>query len=137
MVPKSQMSGLFVCVFFKYLLVCQNKHVLTNIDDTINLLTRLGFIVNFVLIPTQVINYLGNITDSRRMIFYLSDEKKDLIAFENKKKMHECEITSIREVAKITGFLVSQLLNMFNYKGNCDAFMKITKPMKSDLMWWF
>ena len=129
---------------------------LENIHATSNLMTSLGFLLNLdksVLIPTQVITYLGHVIDSHRMIVYLSTEKKKKIENECR-KLFLCKMATIRTVAHVTGLIVSCLfsveLGKLHYRelekgkslalkekrGNFDAHMCISMLMKSDLKWW-
>ena len=127
-----------------------------NLHDTISLMVKLGFILNFdesVLKPTKVLTFLGNVIDSEKMIVYLPKEKKLLIISECKLL---CDATEapIRQVAKVIGLMVAsfsavefgklfyrelemaKIHSLEMNRGNYDAKMTITSRMKSDLEWW-
>lgn len=127
-----------------------------NVQCTSSLMITLGFLINeekSVLIPTRKICFLGNMIDSERMIVYLPDDKKEKIAVECKKLLN-CNETSIRSVAKVTGLLVSSFsavqygklfyrdlekakaMALKRSRGDYEALMYITKPMKIELKWW-
>lgn len=119
-------------------------------------LKSLGFIMNeekSVMVPSQKIVYLGFILDSVRMIVILTQEKMDHIV-ELCTKLRNCKKAKIRDVAQVTGLLVSSFsavdygklfyrklekeksvaLNR-NY-GNFDAEMIVSSGMREDLDWW-
>lgn len=127
-----------------------------NVDETVCLMTKLGFMVHpekSIFIPTKKILFLGNMIDSEQMIVYLPDDKKERI-------IEECsllvtkESAKIRDVAKVIGIIVSSFSavefgklwyrNLENAKinalrssaGNYDSYMHISNLMKEDLKWW-
>jgi len=127
-----------------------------NITETVALLTKLGFILNHeksVMVPTKVIIFLGHVIDSEKMLVYLPNEKKEYIHAECI-RLTQLEQTSIRDVAKIIGLMVSsfsavehgklhyryleraKITALKSHKGDFDAIMPITPCMKIDLQWW-
>ena len=129
---------------------------LKNINDTVDLMTKLGFIIHeikSVLVPTTKIMFLGNWIDSVAMIVYLPTEKVSTIVNECRKLASKDHAT-IRQVARVLGLMVSSFSAVeygplyyrnlelakiqalkFN-TGNYDAIMPITSCMKDDLFWW-
>ena len=80
-----------------------------NVKDTVHLLQKLGFIVHndkSIFYPTKKIQFLGFIIDSEKMVVYLTKEKMDTISLESRKLMTK-NISSIREVARVLGLIVS------------------------------
>jgi Reverse transcriptase (RNA-dependent DNA polymerase) len=60
------------------LMNASRRHLLDNLSTTIQLLTSLGFLINWeksICIPTQQIEYLGLIVDSRQLSLALPREK--------------------------------------------------------------
>ena len=124
--------------------------------ETVGLMENLGFIIHkdkSVFKPSKQITFLGNIIDSENMLVILPKEKRYLI----KKECENLSLktrTSIREVARVIGLLVSRfsavdygklfyrnlertkIEALKNFRGNFDAFMHITSEMKLDLFWW-
>lgn len=139
------------------LLCGQSKEqCLHNITDSVALMTRLGFMINqekSVMIPTQIITYLGNIIDSNQMIVYLPSDKKDVISVECT-RLSKLRSTTIRDVAKVIGLMVSSFsaveYGKLHYrhlemgkikalkmnKGDYDSQLCLTSAMKLDLQWW-
>ena len=127
-----------------------------NVRDTTMLLSNLGFIINeekSVLIPTNRIEYLGNIIDSKEMVVQLPDTRVDKLV-RACTMLYEKSVAPIREVAKVIGLLVASFsaveLGKLYYrhlemakiqalrmnKGNFNAPMVISDSMKSELCWW-
>ena len=80
-----------------------------NVKDTACLLQNLGFFIHekkSVFIPTQMITFLGNVIDSVSMTVTLPKEKVDRIKDECL-RLQKKNKTSIREVSRIIGILVS------------------------------
>lgn len=80
-----------------------------NVKDTVCLLQNLGFFIHekkSVFIPTQMITFLGNVIDSVSMTVTLPKEKVDHIKDECL-RLQKKKKTSIREVSRIIGILVS------------------------------
>jgi len=133
------------------------KECVKSVNDTTNLLLKLGFMLNeekSVLIPTHKIVYLGNIIDSESMVVYLPDDKKENIRNECRKLINK-EVASIRHVAKVIGLIVStfsavefgklfyrdleqeKTIALRKNFGKFDADMRITPKMKAELDWWY
>ena len=129
---------------------------LENIHATSSLMTSLGFLLNLdksVLVPTQVITYLGHVIDAHKMIVYLPADKKKKIEDECR-KLFLCKMATIRTVAHVIGLIVScfsavelgklhyrelekgKSLALKENRGNFDAYMRISLLMKSELKWW-
>ena len=85
------------------------EHCLRNIQETIHLLSTLGFSINVkksVTTPTKKLEHLGFIIDSEKMLVYLNKEKREKIEHWASllKKSHSLKI---RTVAKGIGIFVS------------------------------
>ena len=106
-----------------------------------------------VFIPTQMITFLGNVIDSVSMTVTLPKEKVDRIKDECL-RLQKKNKTSIREVSRIIGILVSSF-SAVDYENlhyrilekekkyaleksfrNYDAYINVTNNMKSELKWW-
>ena len=127
-----------------------------NIQDTVKLVSDLGFIVHekkSVLIPTKKIQFLGFLIDSEKMIVTLTLDKKEMIHEESQKLLSK-QISKIREVASYIGLIISSF-SAVDYgqlyyrdieiekihalkmaKGNFDVNMEITDKMKKEIIWW-
>ena len=150
--------GHTICGFIDDSLIIGDSpaEVTAAVHDTLQLLAKLGFTVNFeksILSPTQVITYLGFCIDSINMQVSLPDNKAQNIK-------HECQKLAkknsdiIRNVAKMIGTLVASLsaveLGQLHYRsmerekifalrdnnGDFDCHMTISLSMKEDLEWW-
>ncbi|VDI72446.1 Hypothetical predicted protein [Mytilus galloprovincialis] len=121
-----------------------------NIQDTVKLVSDLGFIVHekkSVLIPTKKIQFLGFLIDSEKMIVTLTQDKKEMIHEESHKLLSRHN-SKIREVASYKGLIISSFsaadYGQLYYrdieietihalkmaKGNFDVNMEITDKMK-------
>ena len=85
------------------------EECLLTVVETINLFQKLGFLIypdKSKFIPAKIVEYLGSIIDSEKMITYLSDQKKQ-------KLYEKCYIIptkpklTIREFASFIGTLTS------------------------------
>ena len=93
-----------ICLFGESKSIC-----LENTNETIELLTSLGFIINFDksnIVPSKICQFLGFVIDSDGMLLMLTDKKKlkihdKITSFLSKK---QC---TIRELAKIMGIIVA------------------------------
>ena len=85
------------------------EECLLTVVETINLFQKLGFLIHpdkSKFIPAKIVEYLGFIIDSEKMITYLSDQKKQKIydkccIIPTKPKL------AIRELASFIGTLTS------------------------------
>ena len=85
------------------------EECLLTVVETINLFQKLGFLIHpdkSKFIPAKIVEYLGFIIDSEKMITYLSDQKKQKI-------YEKCCIIpmklklTIRELARFIGTITS------------------------------
>ena len=95
-----------------YLQGCTYEECYHNVVETVTLLHSLGFTIHAkksVLTPTQTIEFLGFIIDSRSMTVGLSGENRDKKC--PKLRDFRAKVTTrIRELASILGSLVSSFL---------------------------
>jgi hypothetical protein len=127
-----------------------------NAQATVQLLNRLGFLVNdkkSVLTPTHEITFLGFILNTTEMSVKLTGEKVQKRILDCKKLLRRKTVT-IRQVAQVIGFLVSSIPGVqygkLHYrsleiekdkalkqsKGNFDATMTLTVENKDEIQWW-
>ncbi|XP_063862140.1 uncharacterized protein LOC135101777 [Scylla paramamosain] len=133
-----------------------NQGCLQAIQATISLLQRLGFCINMeksVLTPTQCIEYLGNVINTKFMTASLPERR--LINIRQGCAEFLCkDVAPIREVARVIGLMVAAIpaveLGKLHYRkleggkiaalkqeyGNFDRPLNITADMKLDLSWW-
>ena len=81
----------------------------SNINDTVKLVSDLGFIVHkekSILVPSKKLQFLGFVIDSEKMIVSLTPEKKHKI-YEECIKILSIHTAKIREVARLLGLLIS------------------------------
>lgn len=127
-----------------------------NVTDTVRLMDGLGFTVHpekSVMLPTQILTYLGFILDSIFMTVTLTPEKANKIVWlcSQLSKLREC---SIRQCAEVIGNLVAaepgvEIAPLFykrlehakvhalkQAKGNFEGRMEVTENMREDLQWW-
>ncbi|XP_050693987.1 uncharacterized protein LOC126984394 [Eriocheir sinensis] len=151
-------KGYSINSFIDDTLICNStmQGYLACIQDTINLLRKLGFCINedkSVLAPTQRLEYLGNIIDTNSMRISLPEHRVEKITQSCKELLGKQRV-KIREVARVTGLLVAAIpaveLEKLHYrkletakiaalqkeKGNFSRRMTITNEMKADLTWW-
>ena len=127
-----------------------------NVIDTTSLLDKVGFVINpekSVLLPTQIITFLGFVLNSVLMQVSLTPERalklKD--ACEN---LLAAASPSIRDVAQVLGLMTSsfpgvmygplhhKFLEMDKtralqlHKGNFDKNMNLSQEAITDLKWW-
>jgi len=129
---------------------------LDNIDKVIQLLDDLGFVIHpekSIFEPTQVMEFLGFVIDTIRMIIYLTDRKKLGIVDLCRKNLNAERIT-IRKLAKIIGKFNScfiaipqgklhyRKLERFKTKslrenrGKFDTLISLPKEEKEEINWW-
>ena len=87
-----------------------------NIKDTVHVMEAVGFLIHqnkSVLVPTQDIGFLGNRINSKDMIVYLPDDKKQRIILACS-ELSRVSVAEIREVARVVGLWSqhSRLLSM-------------------------
>ena len=132
-------------------LECQN-----NVMHTVEMGINAGFIphpLKSVFVPTQIIEYLGFILNSQKMVVMLTKrKKKDLLKLCT--KTVGMNIVTIQTIAELIGKMVaavpgveygplfyrrldndkSKALKLS--KGNYQALMKLSEKVKVDLKWW-
>lgn len=107
----SQSKGFLSVVYLDdFLLMSQTyEDCLKNVNDTCQLLQKLGFIINWeksFLRPSRICKFLGFVYDSRQMkIIVPNDKKLKILALI--KKFTLKKVCKIREFAKFIGMLVS------------------------------
>ncbi|CAG2195281.1 unnamed protein product [Mytilus edulis] len=127
-----------------------------NVNDTIELMSKLGFVIHedkSVFQPSKQIIFLGNIIDSENMIITLTADKKQNLVKECKWLLQR-NLAKIRDVAKVIGLIVSsfsavefgklfyrnlekeKIIALKNSKGDFEQSMLISNQMKGDLEWW-
>lgn len=151
-------EGYTITSFIDDTLICSNSYsgCLQAIQATISLLQRLGFCINMeksVLTPTQCIEYLGNVINTKFMTASLPERR--LIKIRQGCAELLCkDVAPIREVARVIGLMVAAIpaveLGKLHYRkleggkiaalkqeyGNFDRPLNITADMKLDLSWW-
>lgn len=126
------------------------------VQDTVTLLGKLGFCINkdkSVLVPTQCIEYLGNVIDTVTMTISLP-VRRVLTLVQACEALMRQVVAQIRQVARVIGLLVAATsavpLGKLHYRvlekakiaalqqahGDFDASMLISADMKSELLWW-
>ena len=130
---------------------------LHNVHETIAILRKLGFTIHAkksVLIPTQCIEFLGFIIDSRSMEVTLSKVKGNKI----KHKLHDFRVKNtktIRDLASIIGSLIStfpavpvgplhyrnlerfKIQQLKSARGNFEAALStLPQAVKAEISWW-
>ena len=103
-----------------------------NIQDTMNLMNGLGFIIHekkSVLVPTKKLTFLGNDIDSENMIVTLPFEKVTNLVRECK-NLSQLDIASIRQVARVLGLMVSS----FSAVDYAPLYYRCIEKAKSDAL---
>ena len=127
-----------------------------NVQDTVNLFTKLGFVVNFeksMLIPCQKVEFLGFELDSVQMTVKVTAKKRQKI-IDLCTKIRGKNFARIREIASLIGKFVSasngveygplffkeieieKNIALKQQAGNFDGVMKVTDGIKICLTWW-
>ena len=75
------MQGYTVAIYIDDIIAIDQRfeEYLLTVVETINLFQKLGFLIHpdkSKFVPAKIVEYLGFITDSEKMITYLSDQKK-------------------------------------------------------------
>ena len=124
--------------------------------ERINLVQKLGFLIHphkSKFIPAEIVEYLGFIIASEKMITFLSDQKKQKI-YEKCCIIPTKPKLTIREFASFIGTLTSSFLgNQFGplyyramlklkdmslkfNKGNFNAVIKLSEDTLYEIAWW-
>ena len=132
------------------------EECLLTVVETINLFQKLGFVIHphkSKFIPAKIVEYLGFIIDSGKMITYLSDQKKQKI-YEKCCNIPMKPKLTIREFASFIGTLTSSFPgNQFGplyyramlkftdkslkyNKGNFNAVVKLSEDTLHEISWW-
>ena len=149
--------GHISCIYLDDILCIGNTYqaCAENICDTISLLERLGFMVNYkksVLQPSRGCKYLGFFLNSERFTIELTEKKKSRLRelVDEFLSMEEC---IIRDFAKCIGFLNSycpavayspvckrlereRYLALILSGGNYAEKMTIPRYLEEDFKWW-
>ncbi|XP_043482415.1 uncharacterized protein LOC122511321 [Leptopilina heterotoma] len=150
-------SFLSVVYLDDFLLIGKSKKQCEeNIIATKQLLTSLGFIINFEKSDTKIttkIKYLGFIWDTNKMTLELTEKKKISILTKANKfyKLRKCKI---RELAQFVGTLVAscpavkygtlytkslereKFLSLAKENDNFDKYVSLSKSLQPDIKWW-
>lgn len=129
---------------------------LQNINETVILVDRVGFTIHprkSVLVPTQIIEFLGFVLNSILMTVTLTRDKADSLIYDCKGLFHS-KTCSIRQFAQAIGKMVASQLgvpyaplyykNLENEKnkqlklscGNYDSEMILSTESRETLNWW-
>lgn len=133
-----------------------NNECLKNVNTTVSLLEKLGFLINYsksCLTPTRTMQFLGFIYDSVAMTIGVPNNKQKYIVqlVSDFLLRDHCQI---REFAHLVGVLVSvcpatrygwvytkrleraKFLALQKSRGNFNRQMQIDNYVKEDLTWW-
>lgn len=133
------------------------KHkCLSNIGDSVSLFTKLGFLIHpekSVLVPAQMITFLGFILDSLQMLVRPTPEKAQKLKSACKKLLTKPELT-VQELAEVIGIIVSNFpgvefgplfyrglerdksLALKHSKGNFSSKLQLSPDAIAELKWW-
>ena len=153
-----RMQGYTVAIYIDDIIAIDQsfEECLLTVVETINLFKKLGFVIHphkSKFIPAKIVEYLGFIIDSEKMITYLSDQKKQKIyekccIIPMKRKL------TIREFASFIGTLTSSFPGkqfgplyyraMLKFKdkslkynkGNFNAGIKLSEDTLHEISWW-
>lgn len=127
-----------------------------NVDDTKNLLQKLGFVINFEksqLVPSKTCKFLGFNFDTENMTLTLPDDKRCRIKTKAHKYLRKKTCT-IRQFAEFLGLLTSacpavrygwvhtklfereKYLALQKNQDNYNKRMTLSENLKPDLVWW-
>ena len=93
----------------QYLFVDTKHECLSNIGDSVSLLTKLGFLIHpekSGLVPAQMITFLGFILESLHMLVRPTPEKAQKLKSACEKLLTKPELT-VQELAEVIGIIVS------------------------------
>ncbi|XP_071646502.1 uncharacterized protein [Temnothorax longispinosus] len=150
--------GFLSVVYLDDLLLFGNTYsdCLKNIEESLNVLKSLGFIINenkSRKIPAQARKFLGFILNSQKMTLELPLEKRYKVRDQINifKKLKKCKI---RDFAQLIGSLVSccpaiqyswahiknlereKYLALLKSNGNYDVNMQLSQTLQDDFSWW-
>lgn len=138
------------------LLAQTREECLRNVVDTVQLFRSLGFIVHpvkLVLEPSQTIQYLGVIIDSRTMTVRLTDERAKNLQTSCQKLLKQ-KTSTIWEVAIVIGKIVASFpavrfgalhyrqleeekkAALLRSRWDYDGFMTLSPSAEPELTWW-
>ncbi|KAM4723097.1 uncharacterized protein WCC33_009317 [Rhinophrynus dorsalis] len=138
------------------LIMSQDRHLLTTqIKCTIQLLTSLGFLINWKksqLIPSQSIEFLGFVVDSLKTSLSLPRSKIRTIHKEIRSILRK-EMISLRTLARVVGLLSASIQAIFpgplHYRAlqrlkalhlrkglGYSDFIALSSDAKEELVWW-
>ena len=127
-----------------------------NLKATLDLLNKLGFFINIkksVLDPTQIIEHLGFVINSKEMTVSLNGEKIEKIQRLCKDIISD-KCYKVKTVAQVIGTLISSLpavshgqlfyrqieiekiLALKKNCGNFNAYMTLSQSAKEQMSWW-
>ena len=127
-----------------------------NVVNTVKVLDNLSFVthpVKSVLLPTQVIVFLGFIRHSITMTVSLTPEKAEKLKLAVTRLL-SCGMSLIREVARVIGLIISTFPGVMygplyfritegekaqglkQNKGNYDTHMQLSSSAQLELQWW-
>lgn len=129
---------------------------LQNVNTTLDLLTKLGFVINYeksCLQPTQSCKFLGFIFNTQDMTISLPEQKRSNLAqlLERFSKLPRC---SIREFAQFIGSLIAacpaikygwlytktfereKFLALRVHNNNYEAKINLSNNISEDILWW-
>ena len=129
---------------------------LSNVSDTVQLFRSLGFIIHpekSVLIPSQEIQYLGMLINSKSMSVTLTQEKKEKLRACCVKLKRNTNL-KIRDVAKVIGMMVASFsavkygplyyrhlendkkVALQKNRGNFEGAITLSPAAQGELEWW-
>ena len=129
---------------------------LSNVSDTVALLTKLGFLIHpdkSVLVPVQMITFLGFILDSIQMLVRPTLEKAQKLKTTCEKLLTKPEVT-VQELAEAIGIIVSNFPGvefgplfyrglerdkhcaLKQSKGNFSSKLQLSSAAIAELNWW-
>ena len=153
-----RMQGYTVAIYIADIIVIDQSFevCLLTVVETINLFQKLGFVIHphqSKFIPAKIVEYLGFIIDSEKIITYLLDQKEQKI-YENCCIIPTKPKLTIREFASFIGNLTSSFpgnqfgplyyraILKFKYKslkyskGNFNAVIKLSEDTLHEILWW-
>ena len=151
-----RLSGLRITSYLDDILICASSYTqaISDMNKAIDLLTSLGFSINFEksnLVPSKIIIHIGYSWNSMDMTLSLPDEKIRKIKSLSNKCLNK--IVSIRTLASLLGLYVSSangfkyaplhyrqfqfdFISSINTKSSWDSTWTLSDKARSDIMWW-